>query len=166
MSLKLPILKVDNTIREERFRRPASPLKQYADVITTSINVNASDVNNLQLLQSISSTGRDGINCTDVLRHFWTRDSDLMYRVMHKGQRLYKTAEELEDDFEGIRSALWKYWHIRKAGKISLDKLTNHFRCKRHKGFYRGMLWFLLPNRVQRILAKLRKEGRLDMFFF
>jgi hypothetical protein len=128
MSLKLPILKVDNTIREERFRRPASPLKQYADVITTSINVNASDVNNLQLLQSISSTGRDGINCTDVLRHFWTRDSDLMYRVMHKGQRLYETAEELEDDFEGIRSALWKYWHIRKAGKISLDKLTNHFQ--------------------------------------
>jgi hypothetical protein len=37
---------------------------------------------------------------------------------------MYKTAEELEDNFEGGNFHLWEYWHIRKAEMIFLDNLS------------------------------------------
>ncbi|KAJ9098015.1 hypothetical protein QFC20_006046 [Naganishia adeliensis] len=102
----------------------------------------------------------------DVERHFWTRNGDIKYWVHHKGERLYLTAEQIEDRFNGVKCALWTYWHRKRAGQISIVKLMEHFRRMGHQGFFREMLWHLLPARLQRILNRLRKEGKLDSFFF
>lgn len=158
-------------------RRPDSPLAQYVDVVKTQLNVDSSDINLIEHLraanddtddcESASSTSDDNsIEPCDVLRHFWTRNGDLKYWVMHNGIKLYKTAEELEMAYGGVKYALWTYWHNKKARNISLNKVINHLKHKGHEGFYREMLWHLLPQRIQRILSKLRKDGKLDKFFF
>jgi hypothetical protein len=169
--------KAFNTANKCFSRRPDSPLVHHVDAVKTQLNIDSSDLNVIEHLQaanddtddceSTSSTAEGNrIEPCDVLRHFWTRGGDLKYWVMHNGIRLYKTAEELEMAYEGVKYALWTYWHKKKARNISLDKVTNHLKQKGLGGFYREMLWHLLPQRIQRILSKLRKDGKLDKFFF
>lgn len=173
-------------------RRPQSPIKLVIDNSDinniTALNQALNDDDEYE--KAVSAYGSDdeeeddgNVEPCDVQRHFWTRNGDIKYwyviaywsslhnlttiqhRVHHKGVRHYLTAEELEDRFNGVKSALWEYWHKKRAGQISLDKLMEHLRRMGHQGFFREMLWHLLPPRLQRMLNKLRKEGKLDTFF-
>ncbi|KAJ9114789.1 hypothetical protein QFC24_007113 [Naganishia onofrii] len=108
----------------------------------------------------------EDITSDDVIRHFWSRDGDLRYWVMVGGTRLHLTAEQLDDQVYGARVALWTYWQQRQPGDIDVDCIIRHLRRMGHAGFFREMLWHLLPSRMRRMLYKLRKEGKLDLFFF
>lgn len=108
----------------------------------------------------------DEIDMDDIIRHFWSRDGNLRYCIMVGRTRIHVTAEQLDDQVYGPRVALWSYWQQRKPDDIDVDCIIRHLRRMGHAGFFREMLWHLLPARMRRMLYRLRKEGKLDMFFF
>jgi hypothetical protein len=74
------------------------------------------------------------------------------------------TAEQMEQRFGGAKYSLWNYWKNKRIGRIPYMKVINHLQSMGHQGFYREMLWHLLPRQYSRRLYSARKDGTLDAF--
>lgn len=83
---------------------------------------------------------------------------------MYNGRMMCMTAEEMDEKLIGTRSALWLYWQRKKRSRIPLRKLRQHLRFKGHVGFFREMLWHLLPPAEHRRLIAMRKKGTLHLW--
>lgn len=76
------------------------------------------------------------------------------------------TAEQMCEQFQGVKYALWTYWQNKKASRVPTWRIINHLQHMDYQGFFREMLWHLLSSRLHRILIALRKQGLLDTFQF
>jgi hypothetical protein len=74
------------------------------------------------------------------------------------------TAEQMADNFGGVKYSLWNYWHDKKYGRISFVRLIAHLRRHGCAGFFREMLIHLLPRWLQRLLYAAQKNGTLETF--
>jgi hypothetical protein len=74
------------------------------------------------------------------------------------------TAEQMEDRFGGVKFALWHYWKVKRAGKIPYARVIDYLKKNGHQGFFREMLWHLLPKRFAMLLYAARKADTLDDF--
>ncbi|KAJ9115724.1 hypothetical protein QFC24_006907 [Naganishia onofrii] len=97
----------------------------------------------------------------DIVRHYWIR-GDIKYTFCHNGHRYYMTAEQMEDRFGGVKFALWHYWKVKRAGKIPYARVIDYLKKNGHQGFFREMLWHLLPKRFAMLLYAARKADTLD----
>jgi hypothetical protein len=71
------------------------------------------------------------------------------------------TAEEMVREYE---FSLWHYWKAKLAGRISYGRLIEYLKRHGHHGFFREMIWHLLPRWLQKLLYEARKNGTLDTF--
>jgi hypothetical protein len=85
---------------------------------------------------------------------------------MHNGKKRYMTAEQMCEQFQGVKYALWTYWQNKKASRVPTWRIINHLQHMGRQGFFREMLWHLLSFRLHRILIALRNQGLLDTFQF
>ena len=74
------------------------------------------------------------------------------------------TAEQIKDQFGGVKFSLWNYWHAKKLGRIPYGRQIEYLKYKGHKGFFREMVWHLVPRWLHKLLHAARKDGTLDEF--
>jgi hypothetical protein len=80
---------------------------------------------------------------------------------MFEGRKVLLSAEQLERKFTGVKSALWTYWKRKSRHRVPISKVINHLKRKGVAGFYREMLWHLLPDAMHFQLIALRKRNKL-----
>lgn len=100
------------------------------------------------------------IYAEDVVRHVW-RGINLRYVVQHNSQRLFLSAEQLDERFYGVKSALWSYWKGKKGKRTPQVKLVAHLKRYGVDGFFSEMLWHLLPDVIHYQLISLRRKNKL-----
>lgn len=74
------------------------------------------------------------------------------------------SAERLDERFHGCKSALWFYWRGKRPSRVPVAKVIHHLKKKGVSGFYREMLWHLLPDAMHFQLIALRKKGKLHLW--
>ncbi|KAJ9111566.1 hypothetical protein QFC20_002541 [Naganishia adeliensis] len=83
--------------------------------------------------ESVAAESDDDENPTvhteDIIRHAW-RGVNTKYVVMHNGRRHFLTADQWDNRFSGVKSALWGYWKTKSAKRMPQAKLIGHL--KRH----------------------------------
>jgi hypothetical protein len=83
------------------------------------------------------------------------------HSVLVQGQRYKLKAEDLDERYYGVRTALWTYWQHKRRGRVPMDKLRTHFQFKGYSGFFREMLWHLLTAEEYEYLNSMRRKGML-----
>lgn len=106
------------------------------------------------------SDDEDAIYAEDVIRHVW-KGINLRYVVLHSGQRLFLSAEQLDERFFGAKSALWGYWKGKNGKRVPQAKLIAHLKKNGVDGFFSEMLRHLLPDVIHYQLIALRRKNRL-----
>jgi hypothetical protein len=72
------------------------------------------------------------------------------------------SADQMNDRFYGVKSALWGYWRGKNAKRMHQGKLFQHLKRKGVSGFFSEMLWHLLPDVIHYQLIALRRKNRLQ----
>jgi hypothetical protein len=74
------------------------------------------------------------------------------------------TAGQLDAKFSGCQSTLWYFWRGKKPSRTPSPRFMNHLKKKGVSGFFKEMLWHLLPDAMYFQLISLRKKGKLHLW--